>query len=80
MEYLRTRADRFWKDGRLRREEMEEIIVELKRAEEEKGNKDVESCCRKRGNYRRSVATTRHPAQQKAGWNLPTAMQKSKRS
>jgi hypothetical protein len=43
MEYLRSRADRIWRNRRLRREEMEEIIVELKRSEEEKGNGDVES-------------------------------------
>jgi hypothetical protein len=43
MEYLRTRADRFWRNGRLRQEEMEEIIAELKRVEEEKGNENAES-------------------------------------
>ena len=43
MEYLRTRADRFRRNGRLRGEEMEEIIAELKRVEEKKGNGDAES-------------------------------------
>jgi hypothetical protein len=43
MEYLRTRADRFWRNGRLHREEMEEIIAKLKRAEEERGDGDIES-------------------------------------
>jgi hypothetical protein len=35
MEYLKTRADRFWRNGRLRGEEMEKITAELKRVEEE---------------------------------------------
>jgi hypothetical protein len=43
MEYLRAKADRYWRNRRLHEEEMEEITVELKRAEEEKGNGDVES-------------------------------------
>jgi hypothetical protein len=43
MEYLRTRADRFQRNRRLHGEEMEEIIVELKRAEGEKGNGDVQN-------------------------------------
>jgi hypothetical protein len=43
MEYLGKRANRFWRNGRLSEEEMEEIIMELKRAEEERGNGDIES-------------------------------------
>jgi hypothetical protein len=43
MEYLRKRADRFWRSGRLRGEKIEEIIVELNRVEEEKGNGEAES-------------------------------------
>jgi hypothetical protein len=43
MEYLGKRADRFWRNGRLHREKMEEIIAELKRAEEERGNGEIKS-------------------------------------
>ncbi len=41
MEYLGKRADRIWRNRRLPGEEMEEIIVELKRVEEESGDGDI---------------------------------------
>jgi hypothetical protein len=58
MEYLGKRADRFWRNARLRGEEMEEIIAELKRVEEERGNWDIESnkCAAEHAAVREAIA------------------------
>jgi hypothetical protein len=46
MEYLGKRAERFSRNGRLYDEEMEDIIAELKGAEEMRGDGDAESNAR----------------------------------
>jgi hypothetical protein len=81
MEYVRTMADRFWRNGRLHGEEMMEIIAELKIVEEEKGNGNAESSAHVADHVAVREAITegllQHSAQHKAEQNLPTAMQKS---
>jgi hypothetical protein len=43
MEYLGKRADRFWRNGWLHGEETEEVIMELKGVEEERGDGGIEN-------------------------------------
>jgi hypothetical protein len=43
MEYSGKRADRFQRNGWLQEKEMKKIIKEVKRAEEERGNRDIDS-------------------------------------